>query len=263
MTDPSQLPTPAPEAKAPAAPPAQRTLAHMVREMVGEMQRALPRHMDADRMARLATTLLRKTPKLALSTPDSFFGSLLTASALGLEPGIGGECWLIPREDRRRGTVECTFQVGYQGALKLFYQHPMAKRVDSGAVHANDDFAYSRGLVQRLEHHPAVGDRGEFIGAWCLAELTTGALSYEYMDADRIAQIRGVPAGQKRDVADPEHWMERKTVLLQVLKTMPRSIELTRAMTVDSSVGSMTIGKAVAAGEPLGEIDYATGEVLA
>ena len=43
------------------------------------------RGMDADRIARLVLTEIRKTPQLAECTQQSFAGALLTASALGLE----------------------------------------------------------------------------------------------------------------------------------------------------------------------------------
>src|SRR5258708_3628482 len=95
--------------------------------------------MNADRMARLALTVLRKTPKLANCTAESFAGSLLTAASLGLEPG-NGEAYLVPYGK------ECQLIIGYQGFAKLFWQHPMAAHLDAQAVYANDDFDYAYGL---------------------------------------------------------------------------------------------------------------------
>ena len=62
-----------------------------------ELATALPRHLDADRMLRICLTELRKTPKLLQCNPTSFFGAVVQASQLGLEPGSGlGQAYLIP-----------------------------------------------------------------------------------------------------------------------------------------------------------------------
>lgn len=73
-----------------------KTLADQIMEMVPQLSKALPRHMNPERMARIALTEFRKNPTLGNCTPASFFGSLLTASQLGLEPGPLGHCYLIP-----------------------------------------------------------------------------------------------------------------------------------------------------------------------
>ena len=70
------------------APP---TVGGMIQQLRPELQRALPRGMDADRLARIALTLVRKDQALARCKPDSFAGALLTAASLGREPGVNGE----------------------------------------------------------------------------------------------------------------------------------------------------------------------------
>ena len=69
--------------KTQGAPP--NALVHQVK-IVAELNRyktafeqALPRHITADRLARISLTALRKTPKLYMCTLDSFIGSILTA----------------------------------------------------------------------------------------------------------------------------------------------------------------------------------------
>lgn len=89
------------------------TLANLIDQMRPEIARALPRHMNPDRMARLATTVLRQTPALARTTPESFLGALMTASQLGLEPGPLGEAYFVPYGNA------CTFIPGYRGLVKL------------------------------------------------------------------------------------------------------------------------------------------------
>ncbi len=78
-----------------------------------QMEAALPRHMTADRMARIALTSLRVNPKLMSCTRESFYGSLMAASQLGLEPGINGQCYLIPYKDKQ-GLSICTLIPGWR-----------------------------------------------------------------------------------------------------------------------------------------------------
>ena len=62
------------------------TLAGMLKKMEGEIARALPKHVNPDRMARVMLTALRTVPGLAECSPASFLGCVITLSHLGLEP---------------------------------------------------------------------------------------------------------------------------------------------------------------------------------
>jgi len=210
------------------------SLVQVVQRMQPEIARALPKHMDADRMARLALTSIRQTPGLANCTPESFAAALLTSSALGLEPGVNGEAYLVPF-----GT-ECTLIVGYAGYAKLIWQHPLAKHLDAQAVYEHDVFDYAYGLDPYLHHRPARGDRGEIIYYYAVASLTTGASVFEVMTPEEVAAVRKAAAARRRgpQIADPQHWMERKTVLRQLVKRLPRSTALNSAMAFDEHSGS-------------------------
>ncbi|UFU03461.1 recombinase RecT [Ruania suaedae] len=243
--------------------PAQPKLVVALQSMKPELERALPRHMSGDRIARIVLTEIRKNPKLAQSTPDSFFGSLLTAAALGLEPGVNGEAYLVPYEHRRgrlAGQVECQLIVGYQGVAKLFWQHPLAKRLSAEYVCEHDHFAYDKGLTLKLEHTPAQGDRGKVIGYYAIVELNSGGMAFDFFTPDQIQRLRNGKVGTSGDIADPERWMERKTALKQVLKLLPKSVELATAIRTDETVGSMAVGKAIASGSSLPELEYPDAE---
>lgn len=131
------------EVAAKTAPP---TLASLITAIGPEIQRALPAHMSGERIARIALTLIRKNPALAECDPNSFLGALLTSAALGLEPGVNNESHLVPY----KGKVELI--VGYGGVVKLFWNHPLAKRVSAEYVRERDQFTYDKGLTQTLTH---------------------------------------------------------------------------------------------------------------
>jgi phage RecT family recombinase len=149
--------------------PTKPSLAQLIQQMRPEIARALPAQMNADRMARIATTVLRQTPALARTTPESFLGALLTASQLGLEPGPTGEAYLVPY-----GNV-CTFIPGYRGLIKLARNSGQLRDIWAEVVYSNDTFRYSLGLHRDLVHEPASGPRGEPIYVYAAAELVEKA----------------------------------------------------------------------------------------
>jgi recombination protein RecT len=238
------------------------TLVQFVQQMQPEIARALPKGMDADRMARLALTAIRRTPALARCSQTSFAGALLTAAALGLEPDVNGEAYLVPFGD------ECTLIVGYQGYAKLFWQHPLAKHLDAQAVHEHDDFSYAYGLEPRLTHIPARGERGQVIYYYAVASLTTGASVFEVMTPAEVQAVRKAAASHRKgpQIADPQHWMERKTVLRQLVKRLPRSTAHNSAIVVDERAGTDLAAHKVPEqntdGAEPDDVDPVTGEVV-
>jgi recombination protein RecT len=222
----------------PVAQPKSLTTHQLLTRLTPEIQRALPKGMDADRIARLVMTEIRKNPKLAECTQESFAGALLTASALGLEPGVQGESYLVPYKDSRRRVTECQLIVGYQGIVKLFWQHPRAARVDSQCVYANDDFGYTKGLRPELFHRAAQGDRGDPVAYYAIVGIQGADPMWDVFTPEQIAKLRRGKVGPKGDIPDPERWMERKTALKQVLKMAPKSTRLDLAIRSDEQGGS-------------------------
>ena len=204
-----------------------------------ELQRALPKGMSADRVARIALTAVTKTPKLADCTPQSFAGALLTAAALGLEPNTPTcEAYLIPYKQ------DCQLIIGYQGMVKLFYQHPMAVSIDAQPVWEADDFDYRYGGDQYLSHKPNLARReGKPYCFWAQAKLANGGTPFEVMTQGEINMIRAASIEAKRrsgvkEIPDPQYWMERKTVIRQLMKRLPKSVVSVWSNVADEQAGS-------------------------
>lgn len=207
------------------------SLAQLIKQMQPEIARALPRHLNPDRMARIATTCLRQTPALARCTPESFLGALLTASQLGLEPGPTGDAYLVPY-----GNV-CTFIPGYRGLIRLARNSGQLRDIWAQVVYANDVFSYRLGLHRDLVHEPASGDRGEPVYVYAAAELADGSRPFEVMT---VAEVEAIRARSKAGRNGPwvTDWaaMAKKTVVKQLVKWLPLSAEVSAAMAMDGSV---------------------------
>lgn len=250
-----------------------RSIAGYIEQLKPEIARALPKGLDPDRVARLALTVVRQSEmakrkgvaktSLADCTPESFAGALLTAVALGLEPGVDGEAYLIPYGK------EATFVPGFKGLSKLFFQHPLARHLDAQTVYENDEFDFAYGLDPHLSHRPARGDRGKPIYFYAVASLSTGASRFEVMTPEEVSAVRKASAKRSGDIRDPQMWMQRKTVLKQLLKLMPKSTQMTQALAADERSGSELQAEHVPAEISRGEapaieqgIDLVTGEVV-
>src|SRR5690625_3085618 len=79
-----------------------KTFDDYLKQMAPAMKQALPKHMDIERMTRLATTVFRTTPGLREAEMGSVLGAVMQAAQLGLEPGPLGHCYLLPYKNRNK-----------------------------------------------------------------------------------------------------------------------------------------------------------------
>lgn len=229
---------------------ARPTLAQMVEGMRPQIARALPKHMDADRMARIALTLLRQTPKLNECTPESFLGALMTCSQLGMEPGPTQEAYIIPRwnkdadngkdangKERPKGAMEASFQLGYQGMVKLFWQHPLAAMIDAQTVHENDEFEFELGSNAHLFHRPSREERGDVLCWYSIARLANGGMAFRVMYPAEVEKRR-----LRSQAPNSPAWkgsydeMAKKSCIRSMYKLLPKSTEIARALAHDETV---------------------------
>lgn len=219
----------------------QPNLAQQIERMRPEIARALPKHMDADRVARIALTTLRRTPKLGQCSPESFLGALMTCSQLGVEPGgPTGEAYLVPFKG------EVTFVLGYKGMAKLFWQSPMAKSLSAQVVYENDHFEYEFGLDQKLVHRPSLSGRGKPIAYYAVATTVSGGSAFVVLSTEDVEKHRKHSAfpngGPWKDHYEA---MAKKTCVRELFKLLPVSVELAQATAQDNTVRTETTPEAI------------------
>jgi len=197
-----------------------------------EMQRAqiaevLPKHMTADRMAKLVLLAANRQPKILQCTQESVLRAVMGASELGLDiSGTLGEAYLVPYGQ------ECQLIIGYKGLAKLARQSGEVKRIEAEVVYQHDRFDFEKGTTLRLSFSPNLGERGNPIGAYALVEFVDGGIQTEWMPASEIAKVRRVSkasgAGPWKEWTD-EMW--KKTAFRRLAKWLPLSSEkFTRAV---------------------------------
>ncbi|MGC9541580.1 recombination protein RecT [Streptomyces sp. UG1] len=217
----------------------QPNLVQFVQSMRGEIARALPAHVaNPERIARIALTELRRVEHLAECTQESFGGALMTCAQLGLEPGGAlGEAYLLPFWNKRVRAYEVQLVIGYQGMIRLFWQHPAAAGLAAHTVYENDEFEFEYGLDPVLRHKPARSDRGRPTDYYAVAKMANGGSAFVVMSVEDVEAIR-----QRSKSRDSGPWstdydaMARKTVIRQLFKLLPKSPELARAVAHDEGV---------------------------
>lgn len=211
--------------------PAEPSLAQLIQQMKPEIAKALPSQMNPERMARIATTVLKQTPALARCTPSSFLGALMTAAQLGLEPGPLGESYFVPFGR------DVTFIPGYRGLIKLARNSGMLVDIWAEIVYENDKFKYTLGLHRDLQHEPAEGERGKPVYVYAAAQLKDGGNPFVVMT---IAEVEAIRARSRASKNGPwvTDWgpMAKKTAVKQLSKWLPLSAEFNTATVLDGTV---------------------------
>lgn len=221
-----------------AAPTPAQTIAAYLKKMGPEIEKALPKHMDADRMARIALTTIRTNPKLLECSVPSLLGAVMQAAQLGLEPGLIGHCYLVPFKNGKTGQSEVQFIIGYKGMIDLARRSGQIENIYAHAVYSNDEFDYELGLEPKLKHKPYMnGDRGEFIGVYAVAHFKGGGYQFEFMPKEEIEKRRkrSKAANAGPWVTDYEE-MAKKTVIRHMWKYLPISIEIQQQAAQDEVV---------------------------
>ena len=205
-----------------------------------QIEAALPRHMTPDRMARIAYTQLRTNPKLFSCTFDSFMGCIMGAATLGLEPGVNGQCYLIPYEDRKKGITVCTLVPGWKGLIDLVSRAGRSSAW-TGAIRKGDTYRYRGGARPELEHEPGDDDEGNFThvyavgwikdAQWPIIEFWSRAKVLKHLHQYNKVGDRHYALANENNL----EMYGRKVALLQVLKYLPSSVELRDAATLDQN----------------------------
>lgn len=215
---------------------AKQSLDQWLEKMRPQVERALPAHLKADRFIRVVLTTLRVNTKLAQCDPNSFLAAMMTAAQLGLEINTPlGEAYIIPYKQ------EANFQIGYKGLLSLAYRTNMYKMIYAMEVYKNDIFSFEYGLEPKLKHRPAPKPEGEPTHYYAVYHLVNGGMAFRVWTRDKIIK-HAEQFSQSYKAKTDSPWksdfdsMAKKTVLIDLLKYAPKSIEFSRALAVDDTV---------------------------
>lgn len=187
---------------------------------------ALPDHIKPERFARILTTSVMNDHRLSKANPEQLIKEATQIAALGLVTETQlGEAYLIA--DHKGGVQR---RIGYRGLIKLARQGGI-KTVYAEDVCENDKFSIVLGTEKRIEHEPAVKDRGNPYLYYAVMVDGSGNTDFEYMTIEQLHDIRdnrsdgwkAFKANKIRSTpwATDEGEMCKKTVLRRLMKRAP------------------------------------------
>lgn len=207
----------------------------LLKQMGPELARALPKHVSAERMNRIAMTALRTNKDLMNCSPGSFLGAVLSAAQLGLEPNTPlGHCYLIPYKR------EATLQLGYQGMIDLVRRSGQVTDIYAEAVYDGDEFQVELGLNRDIRHAPGDGndrdDAAKITHVYAVAKLRDGGSSFVVLTRKQIEKYRKRSRASSNGpwVTDWEA-MAKKTAVRRLFTWLPKSAEMATAAAIDEA----------------------------
>lgn len=202
---------------------------------------ALPAHISSGRMiaATMASFNASKDLQKCAQTEAgraSILQSVFVAATVGLEPGVLGQAYLIPYENKNLRAHICTFVPGWKGIISVIGRSGkgMAR---SGAVFKGDEFDYDVGTGMFIRHKPLAKRRDpeEISHVYAIGEIA--GLSDRIIEVWDIEQVREHlnrfnKVGEKHYAKNPKNWemYARKVPLLQVAKYLPQTVEITNVV---------------------------------
>lgn len=228
-----------------------------------QMALALPKHMTADRMTRLALTAFSTSEALQRCTTKSIAASIMTAGQLGLEPGVNGAGFLVPY-----GTT-CTFVPGWKGLVDLVSRSGRGT-VFTGVIFKDQEYTFIDGAKRDLIIHNETDlDNPEDIThAYAIGWVKDATMPI--IELWRVSKIK--KHRDKYNKQGVKHYSFRdwemycrKIPLLQVIKYMPCSIEVANAVALseaaDRGRGATIEGGFVVEEDAPEVVDKQTGEI--
>jgi recombination protein RecT len=239
-----------------------------------EFDRALGRSMDTDHFVRGVLTSLTANPDLQTVTEQSLIAAVLLAAQLKLEIGAGmNQFHLTPRNvtvdveemvngravKARRSQSVCVPIIGYQGYVKLGYNHPRVLDFQVIRVREGDEFDYSytteRGKAISWRPTLPIDISKPYAGGVIRSALAGGGVIETYMHVSEIEAARPDYTKPKegQDWVPNTPWktnyeaMADKTIMRQHQKYMPKSIEMETALALDNRVLARVNGEVVTA----------------
>jgi len=205
-----------------------------------QIELALPRHMDADRLTRITMTSLQLTPKLLDCEPVSLISAVMQCAQLGLEPdNVLGHAYLVPF--KRSGVQRVQIIVGYRGIMKLARNSEDVDSIEARSVYEEDDFDYKYGDSQRrmLSHVPSeVENPGALRAAYAICRFKGGGEVWEVVLPRHITKVKKSSASSSRGdspwkLHEEEMW--RKTAVRRLEPFLPLGVEAKRAFAMDEA----------------------------
>lgn len=215
-----------------------KTVQDFFKEKRDLIAQALPNTITPDRLIGVFTMLLKSSPQLVQCSQSSLVAAVIQAVQLGLTPGNIGHFHLIPFKNN--GKMEAQFVIGFKGLMELVNRSGNACILSAECVYSKDQFEYEQGLNPHLRHVPAEGERGDFVGVYCIAKnMLANEKVFVYLQKAEVDKIKGASKAAASDFSPWSRWpdeMRKKSAVKRICKMLPLSVEMQQKVSTDETV---------------------------
>lgn len=206
-------------------------------DVIAEMTAAVPSHVDPAQWLRVLQTSIMNDPKLLNAKPASILREAVKLAQVGLttDPHLG-EAYLFA--DNKGG---CQARIDYKGLIKLGRQTGAFTQIYAQDICVNDPVQeLLAGDEKGIKHKLALSNRGERLGYYAFVKFSDGTIDYEWMELYEILAIRDRHSAAHKFKPNDNPWansegeMCKKTVLHRLLKRLPKSTQLERAVSMEN-----------------------------
>ena len=199
----------------------------------------LPKHLNADRILRMANFALSQSEGLRECHPQTVLAATMKAAALGLDVGGAlGHAYLVPHRNGKTGQKEATLIVGYKGFIDLALRSGRVSAIEAATVDHEDIFDYELGLAPFLRHKPRAVDPqpAGLEYAYAIARFSSGVSIFVVLTRPQIDARRKRSASSS---SSHSPWqsdyaaMAKKSAIRALANLLPQSPELAAALELD------------------------------
>lgn len=177
--------------------------------------------------------------KIAINNKQSLLNAVTNVSAIGISLNPAEkQAYLVPRD----GAV--CLDISYMGLIDLATKSGSIMWAKAELVHSNDRFELD-GVDKQPRHirDPFSSERGEVVGAYCVAKLPNGDYLTEAMSRAELDAIKQRSSSYSSSKGPRGPWvtdegeMQRKTVVKRASKYWPKSERLAKAIDMLNTEG--------------------------
>jgi recombination protein RecT len=188
-----------------------------------------------------------KLLKAFMENPSSMFASILAGAEIGLIPSdMIGEFYLIPRNLKQadgKYRMSVTPMIGYKGLHSILLRSGDVAKIHTEVVYEGDEFTPIYGLEPNIVHKPnfdvpRTADKIKY--AYAVAKMKNGEYQFAVMTRAEIQAVQNLAKDPNQlyfnDKMGINRWMERKCVLIQLAKMLPKDYYSKKAISMDGMV---------------------------
>lgn len=207
-------------------------------------------NISPEKFVNIVVNQVKKDEKLMkafIQNPSSMFASILFGAEIGLVPSDEiGDFFLIPRNLKQpNGEYKETVTplIGYKGLVKIIMRSGEYEKIEAHIVYEGDKFKVSLGTKPILEHVPKYNSprtADKITHAYAVVHFKSGATQFAVVTRNEIIAIRDKSKHPNtlyfNDTSNPNRWMEKKSALIQLSKTLDKDFYGSKAIELDSTI---------------------------